>query len=115
MARAERGRLGDVEEAFVRTHHDGTNEIDVGHQHKLVGDLHGGKSRASGQRGHDVVDTCRQGHDIGRVDGREHADSKVIAAELAIGVGVAASRIDSSPQSFSVVVSRGRGGLRGAE
>ncbi len=36
----------------------------------------------------EVVDARREGLDVGRVDGREHADAQLVAAELAVAVGV---------------------------
>ena len=36
----------------------------------------------------EVVDAAGEGLDVGRVDGREHADAQLVAAELAVAVGV---------------------------
>ena len=40
------------------------------------------------QRLHDVVDARRERGDVGGFDGREHADAQLVAAELAVAVGV---------------------------
>src|SRR6185295_16856616 len=36
----------------------------------------------------EVVDARREGLDIGRFDGREHADAQLVAPQLAVAVGV---------------------------
>src|SRR5580658_1401107 len=41
-----------------------------------------------GQGAHHVVDTGAQRGHVLRIDGREHGDAELIAAELAIGLGV---------------------------
>src|SRR4051794_26370777 len=40
------------------------------------------------EAGQDVVDAGGQGAHVGRVDGGEHADAELVAAELAVGLGV---------------------------
>ena len=48
----------------------------------------GRRRSASGEGGDDVVDADGQRLDVGRVDRREHADAQLVAAELAVAVGV---------------------------
>jgi hypothetical protein len=41
-----------------------------------------------GQRAHHVVDAGAQRGDVVGLDGREHGDAQLVAAELAVGLGV---------------------------
>ena len=45
-------------------------------------------TRASAELAHDVVDAGGERLDVGRVDGREHRDAQLVAAELAVRLGV---------------------------
>src|SRR4051812_8841209 len=47
-----------------------------------------GRGRVSALTLHDVVDAPGQSLDVVRLDGREHRDPQLVAAELAVGLGV---------------------------
>ena len=98
------GCAGHVEPSLEADDHDRSFEraefldVVIGPKSRTSTGSIGRSVAMSGQGSDDVVDAVGQRVDVGRVDRREHADAQLVAAELAVRVGVERRRWPAAPR-----------------